>query len=161
MRGSTCSSIIWCSSRGTPGIEKKTVPSVSSMKRGSFCGSVYGASSSPLARGSSSALVAHSTHFVPRPVSPMRGDAADVDKTHSGTFYIPQAAAAALAAPAGQPLPSDSLSAASSTIEQRQAAVRMFLQTKRDYLDSLLNDFVAQKRMKISTGDYEPCYVIK
>ncbi len=30
-----------------------------------------------------------------------------------------------------------------------------------DLLDSLLNDFVAQKRMKISTGDYEPCYVIK
>ena len=28
-------------------------------------------------------------------------------------------------------------------------------------LDGLLSDFVAQKRMKISTGDYEPCYVIK
>jgi len=30
-----------------------------------------------------------------------------------------------------------------------------------DLLDSLLSDFVAQKRMKISTGDYQPCYVIK
>jgi len=30
-----------------------------------------------------------------------------------------------------------------------------------DLLDSLLNEFVEQKRMKISSGDYEPCYVIK
>jgi len=30
-----------------------------------------------------------------------------------------------------------------------------------DLLDSLLADFVAQRRMKISTGDYVPCYVIK
>ena len=30
-----------------------------------------------------------------------------------------------------------------------------------DLLDGLLADFVAQRRMKISTGDYDPCYVIK
>ena len=30
-----------------------------------------------------------------------------------------------------------------------------------DLLDSLLSDFVDQRRMKISTGAYEPCYVIK
>ncbi|MDJ0748872.1 MAG: nucleotide 5'-monophosphate nucleosidase PpnN [Woeseiaceae bacterium] len=30
-----------------------------------------------------------------------------------------------------------------------------------DLLDSLLGDFVAQHRMKISRGDYDPCYVIK
>ena len=28
-------------------------------------------------------------------------------------------------------------------------------------LDNLLTDFVAQRRMKISGGDYDPCYVIK
>ena len=28
-------------------------------------------------------------------------------------------------------------------------------------LDDLLADFVARKRMKISSGEYHPCYVIK
>ena len=28
-------------------------------------------------------------------------------------------------------------------------------------LDDMLGAFVAQQRMKISTGDYDPCYVIK
>ena len=31
----------------------------------------------------------------------------------------------------------------------------------RILLDGLLTDFVAQRRMKISAGDYDPCYVIK
>ena len=30
-----------------------------------------------------------------------------------------------------------------------------------DLLDALLTGFVAQHRMKISRGDYDPCYVIK
>ena len=30
-----------------------------------------------------------------------------------------------------------------------------------ELLDDLLSEFVAQQRMKISTGDYDPCYVIK
>ncbi|MCP5092517.1 MAG: DUF3412 domain-containing protein, partial [Gammaproteobacteria bacterium] len=30
-----------------------------------------------------------------------------------------------------------------------------------DLLDNLLNAFVAERRMKIATGEYQPCYVIK
>jgi len=30
-----------------------------------------------------------------------------------------------------------------------------------DLLDRLLTDFVAQRRMKISAGEYRPCYEIK